>query len=968
MSHHHPKTLRLGLAVLVGLLLLLVVLFTLRSQVPVAHARSTALHPGMGPPTEMLGPSLATTGSVTITHVITPPQGYPILDQSIKTVTPTLANTSGEQLQYVIELRNTGAWTATNAILTDEIPGVTTYHDDAQASNGVVDYDAGVLTWQGEVGFDSTVAISFSVNASPGFSGTLRNLAVVDDPLLADPVTMTAETIVTDGPILVIAKTSDPEKPGANKPLTYTLVITNLGQPVTNLPVTVTDWVPTDTTLREIGPDGSSASGDVVTWTRDVTLGLGETSLFNFSVDVADVPSGTIISNQTYQVASAETGVTLGEPYTVTVIAPDLLLFKETWPDPPGSNREMTYTLTVLNRGSLATNLVITDRVPAGYTYEWGGSLQPGDVVSWTWPSLDTDESVQFTFGVSIGDVAEVPIVNDDYAVCSAEGICQIGSVLTRVIQPATFEAIAILDPIAKKPGGGGGLVTPTLVVRNLGPGNALNATALLQFEHISINNVADLEVLPAQGTLGNGPECGEKCYAYLWTGDLAYGEVITFMPTFKQGSRGRSTIVGEEGTIYTATVVITDSLSNITTEPVTGTETGRITHFANLIPTKYGPPVVGPGQLLTYTINVWNSALTAEGEALLTDTLPSGITFVSASDGGVTQTVSSTNVVSWTLPALSTGEMLTRSLTVRVDSDVVSGTQIINADYGVSWETTISDTVTISSNLGIPVTTTVQEVGLIHSYKEVTPQAVAPGGVLTYSVHIVNSSGIALTGVTVEDLLPWQFSTYQFDAVLSGGTISEEDIVSIHWQGDLAPFSSESLTFTVVTEPGYEGLITNTAIISHPELLAEIERHAVAHVTTKPVLLVSKSASPDPVSQGGELLYTIRLEVLSQPATDLTVTDTIPAGTDYVVGSATAGGVLVGDEVQWRVLAMEPGDSRSLAFRVTVGEGTQVINSQYGARSAEGAVGVGVPIVTTIRQVSGGGGGVYLPLILKNG
>jgi uncharacterized repeat protein (TIGR01451 family) len=966
MSNHSPKTLRLGLAILVALLLLLVVMFTLRSQAPVAHARSTDLHPGLGPARKVLESSLPATGTLTATHVILPPHGYPILDQSTKTVTPTLANTGGETLHYVLELRNTGAWTATNAILTDDIPDNTTYNDDAQASNGVFHYDAGVLTWQGEVGFDSTVAISFSVSVSSGFSGTLRNLAVLNDPLLVEPVTMTAETIVTDMPLLAIGKMSDLEKPGANKPLTYTLVITNLGQPATSLPVTVTDWVPAGTTLRELGSDGSSASGDVVTWTRNVTLDTGETSVFTFSVDVADVPSGTIISNQTYQVANAETGVTLGEPYTVTVIDPVLLLHKETWPDPPGSNREMTYTLTVLNRGSLATNLVITDRVPAGVTYERGGSLQPGNVVSWTWPSLATDESAQFTFVVSIGDVAEVSIVNDDYAVCSAEGVCQPGNLLSRVIQPATFEAIAILDPIAKKPGGGGGPVTPTLVVRNLGPGNALNATALLQFEHISINNVADLEVLPSRGTLSNGPYCGEKCYAYLWIGDLAYGDVITFMPTLKQGSRGRSTIVGEEGTIYTATVVITDSVSNMTTEPVTGTATGRITHYANLIPTKYGPPVVGPGQLLTYIISVWNSALSAEGEALLTDTLPSNTTFVSASDGGVTQTVSNTTVVSWTLPALSTGETLTRSLTLRVDSDVVSGTQIINSDYGVSWETTLTDTIAISSNVGLPVTTTVREVGLIDSYKEVTPQAVAPGDVLTYVVHIVNSSNRQLTGVTVEDLLPWQLSTYQRDAGASGGAFTEEDIVSIHWQGDLAPFSSESITFSVVTRPGYEGLITNTAIISHPELLAEIERHAVAYVTTKPVLLVSKSASPNPVSQGGELLYTIRVEVLGQRATELTITDTIPAGTDYVVGSATAGGVLVGDEVKWQILAIEPGDSRSLAFRVKVNEDTEVINSQYGVRSAEGAVGVGVPIVTTVRQVSGGD--VYLPIIQKNG
>jgi hypothetical protein len=219
-------------------------------------------------------------------------------------------------------------------------------------------------------------------------------------------------------------------------------------------------------------------------------------------------------------------------------------------------------------------------------------------------PSLDTGESAEFTYTVYISDVMGIPIVNDDYAVCCAEGICQPGDVLTSVIQGPTFEASVVLNPIAKKPGGGGGPVTPTLVVLNLGPGNALDARALLEFRRISVS-ANDLYAIPPIGTPPPFPDidCGDKCVSYVWVGDLAYGETITFTT-----HEGQSTIGGEEGTLYTATVVITDGLSNVDTAPVTGTAVGLVTHLANLIPTKSAPPVIGRGQLMTYTINVWNN------------------------------------------------------------------------------------------------------------------------------------------------------------------------------------------------------------------------------------------------------------------------------------------------------------------------------------------------------------------------
>ena len=895
---------------------------------------------------------------------IPPPDGYPKLRFSAKTVTPTLASVGGATLYYEIEIRNTGSYIAQNTSLTDAIPASTTYNGDATASSGPApSFDGTSVHWMGDVGFDTSVYINFSVDVSPAFEGTVVNTAVISQSLVATPVTVTADAVITDQPILTVTKTAVPDLPGANKPLTYTLVVQNLGQPGLSLPVTVVDHVPADTTFRSVGPDGTvSPGGDVVTWMRVVTLGLDETSVFTFSVDVNDVPSGTVITNDTYWVSSTQSVLGVGQPYTVTVVDPILSISKQIWPDPPGSNRELTYTLTVLNQGSLATSLVITDRVPAGVTYVRGGS-EAGGLITWNVPQLDTGEFAQVTFTVYIGDIADITILNDEFGVCSAEGVCATGAPITNVVEGPTFEAFAYVDPIAKKPGGGGGPVTPTLVVKNLGPGNAIDAYAILEFYRISVQG-SDLYADPPVGTpppFPDGPVCGDNCNSFLWVGDLNVGEVVSFT-TYD----GQNTIGGEEGTRYTATVIITDSLSGFVTMPVTGTAGGKVTHLANLIPTKSAPPIIGSGQLMTYTFNIWNSALSTDEPPApwLTDTVPTSVTVVSISDGGVASPLpGGGSVVSWTLPSMGPGATTHRSYVVQVDSDLVSGTLIVNDDYRASWYE-IEDS-KVFSNTGQAVTTTVQEVGLIDSFKVVTPTLARPGEniTLTYFLNIVNSGPLPLSGVTVSDWLPWQDTTYQRDAIASSGQVVS-DIVSVDWTGSIAPFSSESLTMTVVVDPNFEGAITNTAVISHADLAEPVVVHAVAYITDNPVLQITKTANPDPVPVGEELLYTIKVENLGQQATGLVVTDTIPADTVYVPGSATGGGQLVGDQVDWNLSVLPAGGSATLTFRVTVGSGADFItNSDYGVRCAEGVFDAGPPVITAIDNP---GGKIFLPIIAR--
>jgi uncharacterized repeat protein (TIGR01451 family) len=900
-----------------------------------------------------------------------PPEegGYPKLSLSTKVVTPTLTGTGGETLQYVIEIVNTGAYMAENVTLEDQIPNHTSYKEDAVSSvSPAPGVDDGVLTWNGTVGFDASVLITFSVDVESEYFGVISNTAVISQPMIPEPVSVTAEATVTNDPILVITKTSSPDKPGAGKPLTYELTVTNLGQSAVDLPVKVVDVLPADTTYLT-SPDGElSQNGKEVTWDRTVSLEYQESSVFTFSVTIdSEVISGTVINNADYYVESIDTGISAGEPYTVTVIDPILYISKDVEPYPPGSNRDMTYILTVLNKGSLATNLTVTDVVPDNVDYVSGGTYQNG-TVSWPYPSLDTDETAQFTYTVYIDDIAEVDILNQDYEVCSlGEGVCAAGELLSSVVQGPTFLATAELYPIAKKPGGGGGPVTPTLTVENIGPGYAKDAMVTLYFERISVSG-NDLEVIPIDVPLDDGPDCGDKCVSYVWVGDIGVGEIITFTTI-----EGQSTIGGEEGTNYTATLVISDSLGAYTTDPITATAIGTVTHYANLIPTKSAPAVVGAGQTMTYTIEVWNSGLSTDDPVdennpspLLVETLPVSVSLEAVSDDGVAQTIGDQTVISWTLPAMSPGDRLWRSFSVLVGSDLLSGTKIINDDYHTLWhEDQITETMYIS-NTGQPITTVVKEVGLIDSFKTVTPTLARPGptNVLTYVVHVVNSSLNTLYGVEVEDLLPWEHSTYQRDAVASSGEIVESDIVSIHWVGDVAPLSSEHITLTVNVDPDYEGPLTNTAWIRHESLQEDVLLEAVAYITDDPVLQITKSAAPDPVRVGNELLYTIKVINLGQQATNLMVWDTIPENTTYVAGSASSNGKLIGNQVQWQLLELAAEATQQLTFRVEVGGGDQIINDDYGVTCPGCEPAYGQPVVTDVRRE--GTPHIYLPLIFR--
>jgi uncharacterized repeat protein (TIGR01451 family) len=870
------------------------------------------------------------------------PEPRPKLLLSTKDASPLVVASPGT-VTYTIVLRNTGATSAPDTMLYDPFPTGVTYNDDAQASEGTLISSTVGLTWTGEVGFDSSVYITFSVAPVSTYTGRLTNTTFVTQPAISDPLTLTAICTVTDEPILRILKKGEPSRPGAEKPLTYTLRVINVGQPTESLPITVTDAVPTDTTLLAVGGGGITDTLGHITWTHLITLPLGGSTSFTFSVMVDDVPSGTVLLNEGYAVTSTLPGVgDTGAPYTLTVFSPILLLTKETEPDPPGSNRTMVYTLTLYNRGSLATDLVITDTVPDNITYITGGTyLSTTNTISWTWPQLATRERAHFTYSAYIGDLpGGTLIVNDQYAAWCSEGITVAGRPLTSTIEGPIFaNSFKWADPIAKKPGGGTSLITYTIGIRNTGAGNALDVDTVDELWYVSI---AEVIIEPPTGTFFWG-NCGAHCDLFTWEGDVPHDSQITIT------LRGSSSYAGVP--VVTNTAVISDNL----TAPFSATTRYLVTHDARLNVYKDAPTYIGPNEVMTYTFSVVNSAFATTGTAVLTDVLPAEVTFITASHGGAL--MSGTEMVSWTLPIIGTGADLTRSLTVEV-GDWPSGTQIVDWDFGANCTNCA-----LTDVVFLPVTTTVQFRDLSSSYKRVTPKLSYPGPavLLTYTLHLVNPTGLDLQAVEVTDYLPWAQSTYNRDAVASAGTIFS-DIVHLDWVCDVGGYTTETLTLTVVADPWYKGGVTNTAVITHASLSAPVTVTAEAWITDEPVLRLTKLDSPDPVAWGGELRYTLYLRNLGQMATNLVLSDTVPAYTSYVPGSATRGGTPVGDAVVWDLAEIDAASTEVFSFRVLVEGGEVLLNDAYSASCEEGVWAYGPPVETRVI-----GGNVFLPVVFKN-
>jgi uncharacterized repeat protein (TIGR01451 family) len=224
-----------------------------------------------------------------------------------------------------------------------------------------------------------------------------------------------------------------------------------------------------------------------------------------------------------------------------------------------------------------------------------------------------------------------------------------------------------------------------------------------------------------------------------------------------------------------------------------------RLPAAADLAVTKTdSPDPAYVGQNLTYTVTVTNNGPNDATGAIVTDSLPAGVTFVNAT---ASQGYASQNggIVTWNIGNLTNGQN--------------AGMEIVVIPTA---EGTIINTAETSSQVPDPNTgnnqasqeTLVKLLTDLAISKSDAPDPVAAWSKLTYTLTVINNGPYDATNVIVKDTLP---AGATFDSATGDYTQSGNEIT---WQLDNLAVG-ESFTATVAVTPTAAGTISNTVVVS---------------------------------------------------------------------------------------------------------------------------------------------------------
>jgi len=888
---------------------------------------------------------------------------------------------AGELVTYTLRYTNTGPSVAQDLRITDTLPFSVTYGGLVTSTLPLsmsVDWGGDparqMIAWYTPTLMSQSTAttsqafsgtIVFTATVDPGAEGVIVNDVIITsttyDPDPADNVGAESTEINTEADLALhkSAASGRSAEVAAGRPLTYTLVYTNLG-PSDTSNLIVTDTLPSSVAYGGmvskspsiIGPffsPGSPGEGDVITW-HDLDVNMGDSGAIIFTVTV-DADASGVITNEAYVDASTYDPFPINNidaVSTTVVVEADLWVDKNVAGVRVGGG-ELTYTISYANTGpSMARDVVITDVLPTGLVYggvvsstmDLGTHIPHKNQVSWYTETLAPGAAGNIIFtvtvepqvydvitnGVSITGTTYDPHPGDNYH----DELTIIGSRADLSIDKTS----PVTSVVAGK------RLTYTLVYTNNGPSDA--------------REIFITDTLPAGVVYGGLVSSTMEIFGPTVDCTPDYCTLTWYTPTLPVGSGGELAFTVTVGSgvlsygenvfnhVYILSSVSSDpNFSNNSDSQTTlaiGETDLSIDKSMSSLGSLQSSKTVTAGTDLTCTLTYTNVGPSDAREVVITDVLPLGMTFDRVLESQFSAPVvteegdPARQVVSWYTPTVEAGDTGTVVFVASVDPGV-SGT-VTNS---VSITTVTNDLQPGDNGDSEAVTITVEADLAVEKFSARRPPV--SRDVLTYTLVYINHGPSHARDVVLTDTLPagvtWSgmASTPHY---LDGPTMGWSGDPSRRWLRWSAPMleagASDEIIITVTVDLEAGAVITNdvvfTATTYDPHKGNNVDSES-GTVAAEADLAISKSA-PEAVSANPVLTYTLAYTNNGPSvAQDVVITDLLPVNVIYG-NLISATGVIsepdvawVGDppqhELGWYVGSLSPRESGMIVFTVTV-------------------------------------------------
>jgi uncharacterized repeat protein (TIGR01451 family) len=716
--------------------------------------------------------------------------------------TPTAG---GAAFSYTLTVTNNGPSNAADVVVTDPMPPGVLFQNvtvvgagfscttPAVATNGVVSCSnasmaPGVAT--------ITIVAQIVANVASGVRTNTATVATsTNDPVVANNTSSIQQNILVDAPLSITK--AGPATVSAGDTFTYLITVNNGGSS-TALNATISDPLPANTTFLNLSGTGAFTSGcthnggtpgTITCAAVDIPTGLSQ---LNVTVKLAsNAPTGNLANTATITTAGTGTIAVANSTTTANVIhTADLQITKDDSPDAVLPNGQITYTIKVKNVGpsDTALNEVRVDEPvfpPTGTTLQGVITSQIFTCAGNVFPCVNTNGvipagatgTIQFTVvvdsnfnngapGGAVQNTATVTAVganivdpnagNNQAATSTPVGPnsdLQISKTSETALgalfgSPVTAGGNAV-GPIAAAPGA----IDYVITYRNAGPGTVVNPVIT---DVIPVNAVIDAGSVATTGPI-TVPDCA------IVPNPLGGSQLRCTVPSLLNGDNGtisfRVSVPANvaKGTVIKNQAVITSDTPDPNTSSNTSNETQNVVDtLADLSITKVGPVSAVAGTNVTYTLTVNNTTGPSDAQnVVVTDTLSANLEYVSATsnDPGFACT-NTNNTVTCQKATLAFGATATITIVAKVKANTPNGTVIANTAT-VASSTADPVAADNTSNLGVPVNTTVATESAITINKVDNPDPVVAGTNLTYRVTVNNAGPSDAQAVSIVDTLP---------------------------------------------------------------------------------------------------------------------------------------------------------------------------------------------------------------------